>query len=579
MRGGLRHAAIRLMSSAPAPSSRIGSTDVPCIVQMQQMLRGKTDVLSLAQGIVHWPPPAAALDAARDAVGLPQTNAYCADDGLPELRDALKARLAAEKGLVASEVMVTAGANQGYTNLVLSLLDAGDTAVLFRPYYFNHLMALQMTGSEIVTPASTPDLQPDLAALEAEIAARAADGRRPIRMLTLVNPGNPTGVMIPQATVEAASALCAAHGIWLVMDNTYEHFAYDGRPPHACVEGDHVINVFSFSKAFGMMGWRVGYLAFPPALVGELFKAQDTIVICPTVVSQRAALGALGPRVHHRHATVVPARREHGTHNTAADAPPHALHDARVVPLEPPLDLSPALVVAPPRHARRRVLRPGEGQEIRGGVRATRVRGKHPGGGMRVDASGERRRGAGPRGRAAHVPQAQRAVHAPRREDRGEGGGRVVRGGNGGNAAAAGDEDRLRAPPAVRDPGHERGDPPRRTIIGVRTIGVGGVGGVGVGGGGRRGSERPHGDAAAVSAAAQQRRRAAPSRVRRRAFASSDESIVVVRVVRVEGVEPFLARGVVEDDVLDLLEPDEERPPRGGEARARARRKRRLSRG
>ena len=96
MRGGLRHAAIRLMSSAPAPSSRIGSTDVPCIVQMQQMLRGKTDVLSLAQGIVHWPPPAAALDAARDAVGLP-TNAYCADDGLPELRDALKARLAARR--------------------------------------------------------------------------------------------------------------------------------------------------------------------------------------------------------------------------------------------------------------------------------------------------------------------------------------------------------------------------------------------------------------------------------------------------------------------------------------------------
>ena len=156
-RAGAAPLAIRRLSAAPTPSARLGSTDVPCIVQMQQMLRGKTDVLSLAQGIVHWPPPAAALDAARDAVGLPQTNAYCADDGLPELRDALKARLAAEKGLVASEVMVTAGANQGYTNLVLSLLDAGDAAVLFRPYYFNHLMALQMTGSEIVTPASTPE--------------------------------------------------------------------------------------------------------------------------------------------------------------------------------------------------------------------------------------------------------------------------------------------------------------------------------------------------------------------------------------------------------------------------------------
>ena len=288
MRGGPA-AAIRLMSSAPSrPPHRVDRRahrpDAADAARQDRRALAEAGHCALAA--------AGALGAARDAVGLPQTNAYCADDGLPK-GDALKARLAAEKGLVASEVMVTAGANQGYTNLVLSLLDAGDAAVLFRPYYFNHLMALQMTGSEIVTPASTPDLQPDLAALEAEIAARAADGRRPIRMLTLVNPGNPTGVMIPQATVEAASALCAAHGIWLVMDNTYEHFAYDGRPPHACVEGDHVINVFSFSKACGMMGWRVGYLAFPPALVGELFKAQDTIVICPTVVSQRAALGAL----------------------------------------------------------------------------------------------------------------------------------------------------------------------------------------------------------------------------------------------------------------------------------------------
>ena len=125
MRGGLRHAAIRLMSSAPAPSSRIGSTDVPCIVQMQQMLRGKTDVLSLAQGIVHWSPPPAALEAAVSCVTEPATSLYGADDGLPELRTSLKAKLAAENGLTQSEIMITAGANQAYTNLVLALLDAG----------------------------------------------------------------------------------------------------------------------------------------------------------------------------------------------------------------------------------------------------------------------------------------------------------------------------------------------------------------------------------------------------------------------------------------------------------------------
>ena len=97
-------------------------------------------------------------------------------------------------------------------------------------------------------------------------------GQPQLKMVTLVNPGNPTGVMIPRATIEQISSLCEKHGVWLVLDNTYEHFAYDGCPPHACLEGDHIINVFSFSKAYGMMGWRVGYLAYPPRLGPELFK-------------------------------------------------------------------------------------------------------------------------------------------------------------------------------------------------------------------------------------------------------------------------------------------------------------------
>lgn len=154
-------------------------------------------------------------------------------------------------------------------------------------------MALQMTGSarELVLPDSTPELQPDVEALEAEMQSRAATGLPPLRLVTLVNPGNPTGVMVPKRTLERVAELCAQHGAWLLVDNTYEHFEYDSA--HACVEGPHILNLFSFSKAFGMMGWRVGYLAFPPDLKPELFKVQDTVVICPAVASQRVALGAL----------------------------------------------------------------------------------------------------------------------------------------------------------------------------------------------------------------------------------------------------------------------------------------------
>ena len=106
-------------------------TDAPVIVSMQQMLRGKEGILSLAQGIVHWSPPEEALQAARAAVDEPNTSLYCADDGLAELRAALKLKLAEQNGIVASEVMVTAGANQAYTNVVLALLDAGEEVGVF----------------------------------------------------------------------------------------------------------------------------------------------------------------------------------------------------------------------------------------------------------------------------------------------------------------------------------------------------------------------------------------------------------------------------------------------------------------
>ena len=111
--------------------------------------------------------------------------------------------------------------------------------------------------------------------------------------MTLTNPGNPTGTMIPQHTIQEAANLCERHGAWLVMDNTYEHFAYPDETPHTCVEGAHVINLFSFSKAYGMMGWRVGYVAHPPALGPALLKAQDTVAICASQASQRVALAAL----------------------------------------------------------------------------------------------------------------------------------------------------------------------------------------------------------------------------------------------------------------------------------------------
>ena len=136
-------------AAAPAPSVRIGRTDTSIIGVIGDLMRAQPQpVMSLAQGVVHWAPPQSAVAAATDALasGDATVHAYGPANGDLELQAALRAKLASENGISASEVMVTAGANQAFTNVVIALADAGDRTVLFRPYYFNHLMALQMTG-------------------------------------------------------------------------------------------------------------------------------------------------------------------------------------------------------------------------------------------------------------------------------------------------------------------------------------------------------------------------------------------------------------------------------------------------
>ncbi|MEW5307472.1 MAG: hypothetical protein WDW38_008716 [Sanguina aurantia] len=281
---------------APQVSRRVLDTDAPCIIKTKKMMMSKPGALSLAQGIVHWgPPPEALAHAAHAVMHDPSVHSYGPGDGLPALVQALQEKILTRNGLEKYKVMVTAGANQAFTNVVLALMDETDEVVLFTPYYFNHLMAIQMTGgaSRIIYGECDPlTLHPNLEWLQTVLSKPT-----PPKMVVLVNPCNPTGVLLSKAEVQQASDMCAAAGTWLVLDNTYEDFVFGGRE-HFCVGGRHVINIFSFSKAYGAMGWRVGYVAYPDydgddAAGSQLLKIQDTIPICASTLSQQVALVSL----------------------------------------------------------------------------------------------------------------------------------------------------------------------------------------------------------------------------------------------------------------------------------------------
>ena len=177
-----------------------------------------------------------------------------------------------------------------FKNALLAIADADDEIILPRPFYFNHEMAIALAHCRAV-PVDTDEnyqLQPD--AIRAAITPKT-------RAVVTVSPNNPSGAVYPENVLREVNEICRENGIFHISDEAYEYFTYDGIQHFspASIEGaaGHTISLFSLSKAYGFASWRIGYMIIPQRLFADVQKIQDTILICPPVVSQFAALGAL----------------------------------------------------------------------------------------------------------------------------------------------------------------------------------------------------------------------------------------------------------------------------------------------
>lgn len=293
-------------SAAATPvSRRVEHTLNPCVVLMQQLVeehqslwKEKGGIYSLAQGVVYWKPPESVPTTIRDALQNDEEqllHLYGPDEGLPELRQALQTKIQIENGLTGPQyqIMVTSGANQAYMNCVMTLLDPNNQAVIFAPYYFNHVMALQLclaNNDNILTGPTTCQGKPDLDWLREKF--QTDNPASMIRMVTITNPNNPLGVALTRDDLQPIVDLCADFNAYLILDCTYEYFVPDTLP---CFnDAPHVLYIFSFSKSYALAGYRIGYVVLPSLqLYQQMIKVQDTIPICPSRISQVAALGAL----------------------------------------------------------------------------------------------------------------------------------------------------------------------------------------------------------------------------------------------------------------------------------------------
>ena len=265
---------------------------MPVIPWVGDLIRSTPGTISLGQGVVDYAPPDVAREALARFCEEPDRHKYQHGLGIPELRERISARLAAENGIDEDRfaLMVTAGGNMAFLTALLAICDEGDEVVLVRPYFFNHEMAVRMIGCRPVVVAADERYQLDLAAIEAAVGPRT-------RAVVTVSPNNPSGAVYPESDLRSVNALCADRGMFHLSDEVYEYFLFDGArhfSPGAIPGSEHhTVCIYSLSKSYGFASWRVGYMLFPPALLETVEKIQDTNVICAPAVSQHAAVAVL----------------------------------------------------------------------------------------------------------------------------------------------------------------------------------------------------------------------------------------------------------------------------------------------
>jgi aspartate/methionine/tyrosine aminotransferase len=271
----------------------MAATFPPPVMEARRWIEGVTfpadrPLINVSQAAPVESPPLGLRQAIADAaLNDPAAHLYGPVLGLPALRAEIASQWSGyyEGTISPGQVAITQGCNQAFTAVMSTLAGAGDEVILPTPWYFNHKMWLDMQGVRTVPLPAGPGLIPDASTAESLITPRTR---------VLVSPNNPGGVEYPASTLAAFRDLARAHGLALVVDETYRDFDSRAGRPHDLFldEGwdDTLIQLYSFSKAYRLTGHRVGAIVASPDRLAEVEKFLDTVAICPSQLGQIGAL-------------------------------------------------------------------------------------------------------------------------------------------------------------------------------------------------------------------------------------------------------------------------------------------------
>ena len=185
--------------------------------------------------------------------------AYADSPGLPELQDAIIDYFKRfDMNLERKHVLITSGGSEALTLVFLSLINPGDEVIVAEPYYTNYLTFIQAADG-VVKPVTTYAEEGYKYAIRERLEAAVTDKTK---MISIVNPGNPTGCILSREDMRVICDFAKEHDLWILADEVYREFAYDGREMTSFGQyedvADRVIVIDSISKTFSACGARIG---------------------------------------------------------------------------------------------------------------------------------------------------------------------------------------------------------------------------------------------------------------------------------------------------------------------------------
>ncbi len=270
-------------------SNRVVDLHLSAIKEMAMLSVRVEDAVSLSWGLPSFNTPQYICSGIEKALREEEDIGKCSSpDGLKALHEVVAAKHQKDTGVEVcpdENILITAGNMQAMTNLFRTLIDPDDEIIVTDPCFPSHIQQIKLSGGRpVYWPLDEDnDWELDTSKLPDLINTKT-------KAIVIVSPSNPTGKIFDRQTLVNTVEMARQHGLLLIIDDPYHHFIHENNdkyfnPASLKEMFDSIIYCYSFSKAYAMSGWRVGYMVMPASLKAQVLKVHDSNIICAPRIS------------------------------------------------------------------------------------------------------------------------------------------------------------------------------------------------------------------------------------------------------------------------------------------------------